>query len=162
MNKTIHIHHQEKIIECIAMQVPHRKHLMYKAVFDNGYENVFYTDVETGKWIEEDLGFTKLAAMFGEQIRLQHFIPIHVPKILTWHKQLTDEKPLLFGFFNFMKGHHKMYEIYDSRCKYMYTLVEMDEADWQIMGNSNVVNGNIDRAFVNQVTQILPLYSAKV
>lgn len=160
MNKTIHIHHQEKIIECTALLVPHRKHLMYKVIFENGYENIFYTDVETGKWIEEDLGFTRLAEMFGGQIRLQHFIPIHVPKILTWHRQVTCNKPFLFGFFNFKKGHHKMYEIYDSRTKYMYTLVEMDEADWQIMGNSNVMNGNVDRAFINQVTKILPLYSA--
>jgi hypothetical protein len=55
-----------------------------------------------------------------------------------------------------------MYEIYDSRSKYLYTLVEMDERDWQILGNSNVVNGNIDPHFVQMVTRILPLYSANV
>jgi hypothetical protein len=59
-----------------------------------------------------------------------------------------------------MKGHHKMYEIYDSRSKYLYTLVEMEEDNWQIMGNTNVVSGNIDPLFVQMVTRILPLYSS--
>jgi hypothetical protein len=145
-----------------AIEVPHRQHSMYKVIFENGYENVFYTDVESGKWIEEDLGFTQLAAKIGEQINTAQQNLFHVPKILTWHKQVNDNKVMMFGFFNYMKGHHKMYEIYDSRSKYLYTLVEMDERDWQILGNSNVVNGNIDPHFVQMVTRILPLYSANV
>jgi hypothetical protein len=55
-----------------------------------------------------------------------------------------------------------MYEIYDCRSKYLYTLVEMEEDNWQILGNTNVVNGNIDPLFVQMVTRILPLYSGNV
>ena len=61
MNTTIHIQHNGEMIPGNAIEVPHRQHNMYKIIFDNGYENVFYTDVESGKWIEEDLGFTQLA-----------------------------------------------------------------------------------------------------
>ena len=159
MNTTIHIQHNGEMIPGNAIEVPHRQHNMYKVIFENGYENVFYTDVESGKWIEEDLGFTQLAAKIGEQIRSVLQNPYHVPKILTWHKQVNDNKVLMFGFFNYMKGHHKMYEIYDSRSKYLYTLVQMEERDWQILGNNNVVNGNIDPLFIQMVTRILPLYS---
>ena len=160
MNTTIHISQNEIIIHGTAKQVAHRQHLMYHVVFDNGYENVFFTDVESGNWIEEDMGFTKLASILGYQFRLLHCNPFHVNKILTWHRQVYNDKLIAFGFFNYMKGHHKMYEIYDSKRKYLYTLVEMDKDDWQIMGNSNLLNGKIDPFFVDQVTRILPLYMA--
>lgn len=162
MTTTIHIKHNGEMIPGHAIEVPHRKHNMYKVIFQNGYENVFYTDVETGDWIEEDLGFTQLAAQIGVQIRAILQNPYHVPKLLTWHKQVNDNRVILFGFFNYMKGHHKMYEIYDSRSKYLYTLVEMEEDNWQIMGNTNVVQGNIDPEFVEMVTRILPLYSTNL
>ena len=48
-------------------EIVHRHHNMYKVSFESGYENIFYTDVETGKWIEEDLGFTSLANKVGQQ-----------------------------------------------------------------------------------------------
>lgn len=159
MTKTIHIEHNGEMIPGHALEVPHRQHNMFKVVFENGYENVFYTDVESGEWIEEDLGFTKLAAQIGKQIKATLQNPYHVPKLLTWHKQVKDNKLMNFGFFNFMKGHHKMYEIYDSRRKYLYTLVEMEADNWQILGSSNVFKGNIDPLFAQMVTRILPLYS---
>lgn len=162
MTTTIHIQHNGEMIPGHAIEVPHRQHNMYKVIFQNGYENVFYTDVETGEWIEEDLGFTQLAIQIGKQIKATLQNPYHVPKLLTWHKQVNDNRVILFGFFNYMKGHHKMYEIYDCRSKYLYTLVEMEEDNWQILGNTNVVNGNIDPLFVQMVTRILPLYSSNV
>jgi hypothetical protein len=162
MTTTIHIQHNGEMIPGHAIEVPHRQHNMYKVIFQNGYENVFYTDVETGEWIEEDLGFTQLATQIGKQIKATLQNPYHVPKLLTWHKQVNDNRVILFGFFNYMKGHHKMYEIYDCRSKYLYTLVEMEEDNWQILGNTNVVNGNIDTLFVQMVTRILPLYSSNI
>jgi hypothetical protein len=59
-----------------------------------------------------------------------------------------------------MKDKYKMYEIYHVNKKYLYTLVEMDNDEWQILGNNMQVLGNIDRNFVEQVIQILPLYWA--
>jgi len=140
-------------------EIVHRHHNMYKVLFKNGYENIFYTDVETGKWIEEDLGFTSLADDIGKQIKKFMRNPIHVPKILTWHKQHIDNKLIWFGFFNFMNGNQKFYQIYNANKKYMYTLVDMDNSEWQILGNSSVLATHIDSAFVRQVIEILPLYT---
>lgn len=160
MGNIIHFQSDGKIKQASVTEVSHRHHSMFKVLFGNNYENVFYTDVETGKWIEEDLGFTQLASQVGEQIKKIMKNPYHVPKILTWHKQFVDHKLVSFGFFNFMKGRHKMYEIYSNNKKYMYTLVDMDNEEWQILGNSNLVISKIDPIFVQQVIEILPLYSA--
>ena len=141
-------------------EIIHRHHNMYKVSFKNGYENIFYTDVETGKWIEEDLGFTTLAFEIGKQIRSFMRNPIHVPKLLTWHKQFIKDKLVCFGFFNFMNGNQKFYQIYNANKKYMYTLVDMDNDEWQILGNSSILGSHVDSAFVRQVIGILPLYTA--
>ena len=142
-------------------EISHRNHQMYKVCFKNQYENIFYTDVETGRWIEEDLGFTSLADQIGKQIRTFQRNIIHVPKMLTWHNQYNAEDKLIsFGFYSFLKGPHKLYEIYNSNKKYMYTLVDMDNDEWQILGNSSSFICQIDPLFVEQIIQILPLYSA--
>ena len=141
-------------------EIVHRHHNMYRVSFKDGYENIFYTDVETGQWIEEDLGFTMLAEDIGKQIKSFMRNPIHVPKLLTWHKQYINGKLLSFGFFNFMNGSQKFYQIYNANKKYMYTLVDMDNNEWQILGNSSILGSQVDSVFVRQVIDILPLYTA--
>lgn len=143
-------------------EIPNRHHSMFKVIFKNGYENIFFTDVETGMWVEEDMGFTELAQDIGEQIKDFLKSPIHVPKLLTWHRQEIDDEMLSFGFFNFRKDKYKMYEIYNANRKYMYTLVEMDNEEWQILGNNSLAVKNIDPLFVEKIIQILPLYWANV
>ena len=142
-------------------QIPNRQHNMFRVVFENGYENIFFTDVETGKWVEEDLGFTFLALKIGDQ--LKNFVKnfIHVPKLLIWHTQSSNDQLVSFGFFNFMKNKHKMYEIYHANKKYMYTLLELENDEWQILGNNSNALKNLDALFLEQVIHILPLYSAK-
>ncbi len=140
-------------------EIYNRRHCMYKVYFENGYENIFYTDVETGRWIEEDLGFTELANQVGSQIRSFMRQPVHVPKVLTWHKQYMDDRLVSFGFVSFLKGNHKMYEIYSHNKKYMYTLVEMENDEWQIMGNETMNIKKIDTVFIQHVIHVLPLYS---
>ena len=160
MSNVIYVNIDE--VECLAWvtEIVHRHHNMYKVSFKDGYENIFYTDVETGKWIEEDLGFTLLAEAVGKQIKSFMRNPIHVPKLLTWHKQFINDKLVCFGFFNFMNGTQKFYQIYNSNKKYMYTLVDMDNSEWQILGNSSITGSHVDAAFVRQVIDILPLYTA--
>jgi hypothetical protein len=160
MNNIIYLHIDG--VESLAWttEIVHRHHSMYKVSFKNGYENIFYTDVETGKWIEEDLGFTTLADEVGKQIKTFMRNPIHVPKLLTWHKQYIKDKLICFGFFNFMNGNQKFYQIYNANKKYMYTLVDMDNDEWQILGNSSILGSHIDSAFARRVIEILPLYTA--
>lgn len=142
-------------------EILHRHHNMYKVIFENGYENIFYTDVETGKWMEEDLGFTHLAEAIGMEIRNYLRTPFHVPRVLTWHRQMVDGRYVCFGFYSFLNGNQTFYQIYNANRKYQYTLVAMDNDEWQILGNSNCVITHIDRKFIQQVIQILPYYTSK-
>lgn len=159
MNNIIYLQSEGEETFAWVTEIVHRHHNMYKVSFKDGYENIFYTDVETGMWIEEDLGFTELAVEVGFQIKSFMRNPIHVPKLLIWHRQLIDEKPICFGFFSFMNGNQKFYQIYNSNKKYMYTLVDMDNDEWQILGSSASVATRIDTGFVHKVIQILPLYT---
>lgn len=141
-------------------EIKNRHHKMFRVQFKNDYENIFFTDVESGRWIEEDMGFTQLAHDIGTQLLVTNNSHIHVPKLLTWHKQVTGNEILDFGFFNFMKDKYKMYEIYNFNRKYLYTLVEMENEEWQILGNNDSSMNNINPLFLDQVIRILPLYWA--
>ncbi len=158
MNNIIYFTIDEKECQANASYVPHRNHNMFKVQFNNGYENIFFTDVETGKWIEEDLGFTQLAKLIGSQMHNFLRSPVHVPKLLTWHKQVSDQDVFIFGFFNFMKDKYRMFEIYNQNKKYLYTLVEMDNEEWHILGNNVLALKHINSSFVEKVIQALPLF----
>lgn len=140
-------------------EIKSRHAAMYKVSFKNEYENIFFTDIETGEWIEEDLGFTKLAAEVGKQIYLLSKKIIHVPKMLIWHTQQSDQKLISFGFYSYLKGNKKMFEIYSPNRKFMYMLIDMKKDEWQIIGNSSSVLNQIDPLFVEQVINILNLYT---
>ena len=140
-------------------RVSNKMHNMFRIVFKDGYENIFYTDVESGRWIEEDLGFTELAMKVGSQIREFIKSPVHVPKLLIWHKESLENHSYHFGFFCFSKGRFKMYEIYNNNKKYMYTIVDMQNDEWQILGNTTASTNKIDRLFIDHIIQVLPFYS---
>ncbi len=143
-------------------EIPHRYHNMCRASFQNGYENIFFTDCETGKWIEETLGFTALAAALGKEIQKHLRSPFHVPKLLTWHNQYINSKYFSFGFFMYLNGTQKLYQIYNSDRKYLYTLTEMKNEEWQILGNTNNYYTHLDIFFLKNIVQALALYSEKV
>ena len=48
-------------------KVKHRYHGMYR-VWIGEYSNTFFRDVDSGNWVEEDLGFTELAQEFRKNI----------------------------------------------------------------------------------------------
>lgn len=141
-------------------EIENKQHSMFKVLFKNGYENIFFTDVESGQWMEEDLGFTILAKEIGTQIKSLIKNTVHVPKALIWHKQEIDDILISFGFVHFRKENFKMYEIYNANRKYMYTLVEMDNEEWQILGNNTLDIKSINPVFLEYIIQILPLYWA--
>ena len=162
MNNIIHLKYGTEDIAALVSHIPHRSHSMYKVIFEGGYENIFFTDVETGWWLEEDMGFTTLAKEVGQQIKKLSPVLFHVPKILIWHKQYADEKLVVFGFYKFIKGSHKMYEIYSSSKKYMCTLADMNNEDWQIMGTSTEMLHKSDLIFIQRIVKILPFYYTNV
>jgi hypothetical protein len=159
MNEILHIPVDGQYAAILVTDIPHKHHLMFKAILESGYSNIFYTDVETGLWIEEDLGFTDLAQQIGQEVKKMKLKPIHVPKLLTWHKLVVNHRIVSFGFFSFLNGDNKMFEIYDSKKKYLYTLVEMGRDEWHIMSHDNVRVDTLDSNFIHEVTKVLPLYS---
>lgn len=162
MNKIITCTIDGIATEGLATEIIHRHHYMYQVSFSNGYENIFFTDVETGDWLEEDLGFTSLAAEVGMQVSgsLRHLF--HVPKQLTWHHQPENNKRLSFGFIHIMNGNQHFYQVYNASRKYLYTLVEMENDEWHILGCSLAIsNYYLDTTFAKLVTAILPRYTSK-
>lgn len=147
-------------IEARVTEIANRHQNQFKLSFTDGYENIFYADVETGKWVEEDLGFTSLASEAGKHLRSFMRSPFHVPKILTWQKQYINNTPVCFGFFNFLNGEQKCYQIYGCNRKYMYTLVDMDNDEWQISGSNLSQNEQFDTRLAHRIIRILSAYTA--
>ena len=162
MNLILQLEVEGDTIQVAVEEIPHRHHNMIRASFKNGYENIFFTDAETGEWIEEDLGFTELAAALGKMINKHLRSPYHVPKLLTWHNQFINGRYFKFGFFPFLYGNQKLFQIYNANRKYLYTLSEMDNEEWQILGNANNLYAHIDIFFLQKIIKTLPLYSPKV
>ena len=148
-------------MEARVTEIENRHQNQFKLRFKDGYENIFYTDVESGNWVEEDLGFTSLATEAGKQLRSFLRSPFHVPKILTWQKQQINGTVVCFGFFNFMNGNRKCYQIYGCNKKYMYTLVDMDNDEWQISGSTLSLDEQFDTRLAHRIIRILSAYTAK-
>jgi len=140
-------------------EVFHRFHNMIKVYFENGYENLFYTDVETGRWIEEDLGFTECASLIGSKIKQQLSNPIHVPKKLTWHYQYTNGSLFYFAFFPFVHDLQKFYQIFNQNRKYIYTLIVNERNDWMMLETSNLSFNTLDYDYLAKVVQALQPYA---
>lgn len=159
MNEILHIHLEGNVAAVLVTEIPHSHHIMFRATLEDGYSNIFYSDVETGSWVEEDLGFTEMGKQIGAEISKLQFKPVHVPKLLSWHSVLINMKPVHFGFFVFLNKDQKMFEIYSSNRKYMYTLVELHHDEWHILDNNNVCLDKLDRNFIQHVIKVLPLYA---
>ena len=65
---SIGINTKRGTITATVLKAMHYRNNIFRVCFENGYENIFYTNVENGKWIEEDLGYTLLAELVGTQI----------------------------------------------------------------------------------------------
>lgn len=159
MHNMINLTYDGADLSAWVFELPNKHHHLFKVCFSDGYENIFYTDVETGRWMEEDLGFTQLAEIVGVSMRPLIKLPVHVPKLLIWHCQYYNNKLLNFGFFGYTNGRYRLYEIYNTNKRYLYTLMDMENDEWQILGNSTTAINKIDPIFLDQIIKILPLYS---
>lgn len=159
MNDILHLPFDGAMSAVLVSEIQHSHHLMYHVTFESGYSNNIFTDVETGKWVEEDLGYTGLAESLGSEILKMRLKLLHVPRILTWQAFTRNGQMMKFAFFGYMDGLHKMFEIYHSNRKYLYTLMEVSQDEWHVLGNNNVCMEKIDSSFIYDVIKVLPLYS---
>jgi hypothetical protein len=136
-------------------KIPNRKQLMYHVHFKEGYENIFYRDVETGNWIEEDLGFTYLAKQVGEQINRHYPSLPHAPKILQWEYHPENGVLNAFGYFQYRNFNHTLYEIYNMAHRYLYTLMLDNSGTWQVMGTDAEIKKAGTSDFIHEVIAVL-------
>lgn len=132
--------------------VKHPYHRVYRILFDDGYENIFFTDVETGSWIEEDLGETTLAASFGTKVFFlaDHiFIPTPENKSLAWCKASAADKIVCFGFYTFTAQDDTIFEVYGDNRKFLYVF-RRSAKRWKVYD----VNGIIQHSRYNDFIKI--------
>jgi hypothetical protein len=151
MNHILYLKTEDSVSSAKVRQIPHPHHTLFYVLFEDGYENMFFTDVETGRWVEEDLGETCLAKIFGLEIRRICGNQWHCPKILQWHKVITDGGLIHFGFYRYPPGDCLVYEIYGSNLKFRYNLVKTASQNWEIFGAYNLI---IEEENVQQVKLI--------
>src|SRR6478735_1906555 len=109
MKKIIYLEINDALQAAVVKEIAHPRHSLFHVSFENGYENIFFTDVESGEWLEEDLGFTKLAATVGQSVNLQLSETILVHRPLVWQK---IDGLTVFGFYNYAYEDNEIYEIY--------------------------------------------------
>jgi hypothetical protein len=109
----------------------HPLHLMYQVQFDDGYENIFFTDPETGCWIEQDLGKTELAFVLGEQLSQLSNETIKTRSV-TWLDLMDTKESFHFGYHQYRISEFPAFEIYSWNKRYLYTLVQIESTAWQV------------------------------
>ncbi len=113
-------------------EIPHSMHCMYLAEFDDEYENIFYSDPRTGKWIEQEIGFSSLADVIREKLERIGGATRLPAKNIIWHHQYDRGKWLHFGYHPSLVDGCLTYEIYASNHRFMFNLVKMPGDDWQV------------------------------
>src|SRR5438045_3011528 len=98
MNHAAYLKFEDTTSKVIIEEIYNPIHKMVHVIFEDGYENVFFTDIETGEWIEQDLGFTSLARAVGILGRNNNTETFPIQKLIWFHENSTAAKPLHFGF----------------------------------------------------------------
>lgn len=133
MEQIFYLKRENDVCSAIATSVPHPYHQMYHLKFEDGYENIFFTDPETGSWMEEDLGETALAASFGMKVYLAYGAPKITTKHLAWCKATVADDILHFGFYVNQQDKETLFEVYGSNRKFLYAL-RNTQGRWRVYG----------------------------
>jgi hypothetical protein len=156
MSTTIFLQLGKENLAASVTEVNHPQHAMFHVVMEDGYENIFFSDVETGEWIEEDLGHTALAQKIGNEIEQQVKVSKPAFKQLTWHKELDDDGVLLhFGAFEYRYGKNHVYEIFRSNRKFLCYLLQTSSDQWLLLEPYNNVISKEDIDMVERLPQVL-------
>jgi len=133
--------------------IDHPYHQVYHVLFDDGYENIFFTDVETGAWIEEDLGETALAGSFGIKVYLLNG-PSGLPcKPLAWCKASVAGKIICFGFYTYTEGDDTIFEVYAANHKFLNEFRNSNNS-WQVYDSHYLVEAD---QYTDQVKIIISI-----
>lgn len=133
MDHIFYLKIENDICSAKVTAIDHPHHQLFHVLFEDGYENIFFTDPETGNWIEEDLGETALAASFGMKVYLVHG-PSSLPcRQLSWCTASIADRIICFGFYTYTDGAETVFEIYGANHKFLYTF-RSDGRRWKVYG----------------------------
>ena len=156
MEHIVYLQVENDIRSARVTSVEHAHHRLYHVVFEDGYENMFFTDVETGEWIEEDLGKTALAVNFGAKLLQLHgaAIPRRPNKPLLWCRTVIAGMTVNFGFRNYMENTHTIFEVYSGNHKFLCNLVKNKKDRWMMYGTYRAA---MEYQYNNQLHVIISL-----
>jgi len=155
MENIIFLKVDEEICMACFTILDHPVHLMAHVQFEDGYENIFYNDVETGNWIEQDLGFTNLAEETGKRLApyFKHIFDEY--KALTW--MYLESKEYSFGYHKYLSGDYEVYEIYHANRRHMFTAVKSSAGLWQIILFSGDTTWSHPKSYYEEIPYMLDL-----
>ncbi len=134
MKEKIRIDYNSRKSDGFVDELFHPIHQMFKVRFDDGYENIFFTDVDSGRWIEQDIGFTLLAEMVGEKINSNHKSGGKIIRTLHWYHstEKMDTSPVNFAFFHYYLGSFPVFEIYAPNRRFLFSMILVNKDFWQV------------------------------
>ena len=134
-------------------EMVHPIHCMFHAAFEDGYENIFFADVESGEWVEQDVGFTSLAAMIGDRIEHLYYFDWG-KKDITWFEEEDHGSHIYFGYHADNTAGYRVYEMFAPNRRYMFTLVKLQSHVWQLF-KIPASGWDYDEAYVQKIPFIL-------
>jgi hypothetical protein len=149
---TIFFQISDRIESIQITEIPNPVQPMTFIEFESGYANVFFIDLETGNWVEQDLGFTELAEVLGPQLLYILNEHSYLKKDFRWCKKELNQKIFQFGFFTYSSGKEKVYEIFAANRRYMFTLIKKARNRWHIC----ILPGTREWAYNKKYLEIVP------
>lgn len=156
MNRTIYLDYEDIACRVILDEINHPIHKMFHATFENGYENIFFTDVTSGEWVEQDLGKTSLARLIGE-IAVCETEPDFPKQEITWYRDNSGERPFQFGYIKYKNSGFTFYEIFGVNHRYMFTLFKNKQA-WKVFSHTRQLAWAFDKDYFQDVPFVLDNY----
>ncbi len=131
MIKNICVSIDNELYQLEVTEMEHPIQSMFHVSFEDGYENIFFRNVENGEWVEQDIGETILARCIGNNIEQSYQVDDPI-KSLSRFEIDTGSGTLRFLYYKFMSTGFTLYEVYAVNKRYMFTLVRMKDFSWQL------------------------------
>jgi len=157
MNHAAYLKFEDTTSKVIVEEIYNPIHQMVHVIFEDGYENVFFTDIETGEWIEQDIGFTSLGQAIGKLVCGDDPAKRPTTRKIVWYHENGGKKPLHFGFLKYHSAGNTFYAIFASNKRYMFTLFKNKHL-WKVLSHVNLHSWNFDLDYFQEVPFILDMY----
>lgn len=144
-------------LKAYVRTIEHPKQDMVFVLFDSGYENIFFRDVESGCWVEQDLGCTELACLVGES-RMNWLNTPEKQLELQWLHIQTFEHSFGFGFFKYATRDGYAFDIYYSNRRFMFTVSKSEDEVWYAIQYGGEADWDFRPQWISDLPKILEPY----